>query len=142
MEYLILTEQFCEENQGHSEGVNCFGYAKTGDGRFVTPKQAEKDLPKLFSGHKFTKVELEIADFKPDYTKTDVKVDQKFFVVERIENYLEKTITVVYSLNGELKKIAKEITDETATKTGYTSDMEVIIKEIESIKLEEPITKL
>lgn len=73
-------------------------------------------------------VENKLPDnFKVDETKT-LKVDN-ISLVSKTENYIDKTITLVYTINGLKKEIVEKV-NASATKSGFNVDISTILLKI------------
>lgn len=82
-------------------------------------------------------VEYRLPDnFKIDATPLEFKVDNKYPVYSKTENYYEKTVTIVYLIDGEKKEVVEKMENVTVTKDGYSVDMadKIRLKEAESVK--------
>lgn len=149
MEYIQLPDDFVEKWQGFMDGVNIFYAFKVlsgkHQGKFVCNKSSRAEFPKLFKEIDLVVLELDYSDFEIDYQKLDIVVDQKFPILRKIEDYVNKTVTIEYVEDGEKRKYTIDI-DQTATKSGYVVDIEKEIKdkpeeikEVPEIKEENPI---
>ena len=61
--YLVLSQQFCEENAGYRIGPCIFGYGVTKDGTYVTSINSLQEFPALFEGVPIIPVDLSSQDF-------------------------------------------------------------------------------
>ncbi len=70
-------------------------------------------------------------------------MDEKYPVHTRIENYYDKTVTLIYIVDGQEVTTVEKIEAEAVTKTGYAMDMETIIrlKESKELPAEEIVKK-
>lgn len=141
MEYIQLPEEFVQKWQGFQDGPNIFFAFKVisgkHQGKFVCNKSSRAEFPKLFKEIDLVVLELDYSDFEIDYQKLDIVVDQKFPVLRKIEDYVNKTVTIEYIEDGEKKKYTVDV-DQTATKSGYVVDIEKEIKDKPEVIKEVP----
>ena len=73
MDYIILTQQFCETHAGYGKNGNYFGYAINKNGEYVCALNTIKEFPELFENDTMLpKVEqkiLRVTDFVKEDTK-------------------------------------------------------------------------
>lgn len=73
--YVILTEQFCNENNGYTRDNLTFGFSTTIAGQYVASVNSLNEFPELFTGISFSIVPLGKLDFpSPPEKTTSVEV--------------------------------------------------------------------
>lgn len=137
MTYLILTPEFVAKYDGYMLSPNMFVALQTNTGLFVCDKKVAEQFTIIFKEYDFEEVELTNADFVPDYSRIDLKVDEHP-VYSKTENYYEKTVTIVYLIDGEKKEVIEKMENVAVTKDGYSVDLaeKIRLKEAEAVKAE------
>ena len=137
MKYIKISESFAKKNQGLIISPHIFVPMQTNKGQWVCDAELAKQFTALFKGNNnLEEIELDPKDFQPDYSKLEFVVDDKYSLKMRIEDYYEKTLTLIYIVNGEEVKVVKKIEQEQVTKTGYSVDMEEEVRKEEAAKEE------
>jgi hypothetical protein len=91
----------------------------------------------LYKGQEFSWLkelpveEINVLEEEPDYSLSDLVVDSKYPVLYKNSDFIAKTITIVYLVDGKKKEVVEKLTSGT-TKKGYDIDLELKIKSLET----------
>ncbi len=106
------------------------------DGQFGIDKPDEKFLVGLVYSETETVFsdlkDIEIAPtLRVDTSKIDLVIDSKYHVISRTDNYLDKTVAILYVQGKEKKSLIVKVENLSPDKGGYSIDIEQLIRDNE-----------
>jgi hypothetical protein len=75
--------------------------------------------------------EITVLETEPDYSRSDLVVDAKYPVLYKNSDFIAKTVTIVYLVDGKKKEVVEKLLSG-ATAKGYDMNLETKIKSIET----------
>ncbi len=135
MRYIKITPEFAAQYTGYIQSPHIFMPLQTNKGEWVCDSLCLEHFPHLFKGNNnIEELDLVTKDFQPDYSKLDIVVAEKYSLKMRIEDYYERTITLIYIANGEEVKKIIAMEDTKPTKDGYSVNLDDIVTKEEAAK--------